>query len=155
MSGDAGITGNNQDPANWGPPSLGFSSIAGLSDALPNFNRNADAAAAASKPIGATAATTSRSAATCRRSRVDIQSQQNPRGAFTFNGAFTGSDFADFLLGVPRTSSIAFGNADKNLRAYSSDAYITDDWRFSPTLTMQTGARWEYETPMTRATAGS
>jgi hypothetical protein len=79
---------------------------------------------------------------------VDIQSQQNPRGAFTFNGTASGSDFADFLLGVPSTASIAFGNADKFLRAYSSDAYVTDDWRFSPTLTMQLGARWEYDTPM-------
>ena len=26
VSGDAGITGNNQDPANWGPPTLLFSS---------------------------------------------------------------------------------------------------------------------------------
>ncbi len=83
-----------------------------------------------------------------RRVAIDIESQQNPRGAFSFTGAVTGSDFADFLLGVPTTSSIAFGNADKNLRAYSSDAYITDDWRFSPTLTMQIGARWEYDTPM-------
>ena len=31
VSGDAGITGNNQDPVNWGPPALTFSSgIAGL-----------------------------------------------------------------------------------------------------------------------------
>ena len=31
VSGDAGITGNNQEPVNWGPPSLSFSSgIAGL-----------------------------------------------------------------------------------------------------------------------------
>ena len=34
ISGEAGITGNNQDPANWGPPTLIFSSgIASLSDA--------------------------------------------------------------------------------------------------------------------------
>ena len=64
-------------------------------------------------------------------------------------GAATGSDFADFLLGTPSTSSIAFGNADKYLRAFSSDAYFTDDWRFSPMFTMQIGARWEYETPPT------
>jgi hypothetical protein len=34
VSGEAGITGNNQDPLNWGPPALQFnqSSMAGLSD---------------------------------------------------------------------------------------------------------------------------
>ena len=75
--------------------------------------------------------------------------QQDPRGAFTFTGALTGSDFADFLLGIPHASSIAFGNADKYLLAPSYDAYVTDDWRFGPGLTLTTGARWEYEAPIT------
>ena len=51
--------------------------------------------------------------------------EQNPRGAFGFTGAATqgaaggsasGSDLADFLIGVPDTSAIAFGNADKYFR---------------------------------------
>ena len=41
IAGDAGISGNNQDPENWGPPALNFSSgIAALSDAQSLFNRN-------------------------------------------------------------------------------------------------------------------
>ncbi|HTK75959.1 MAG TPA: carboxypeptidase-like regulatory domain-containing protein, partial [Gemmataceae bacterium] len=40
VSGLAGITGNNQDPENWGPPTLTFSSgIAGLSDSQYSLNR--------------------------------------------------------------------------------------------------------------------
>ena len=150
VSGLAGISGNSQDPANWGPPSLTFSTITGLSDAVPNFNRNRTYGGGAESYL-------SRGrhnftfGGDLRRVAVDIESQQNPRGSFAFTGAVTGSDVADFLLGVPSTSSIAFGNADKYLRAYSSDLYITDDWRFSPTLTMQIGARWEYETPMTES----
>src|ERR1043166_3834870 len=36
VSGNAGITGNDQDAVNWGPPALTFSSgIQGLADALP------------------------------------------------------------------------------------------------------------------------
>src|SRR3546814_4109378 len=62
----------------------------------------------------------------------DLQSQQDARGGFMFTGATTGSDFADFLLGIPHASSIAFGNADKYLVAPSYDAYVTDDWRFGP-----------------------
>ena len=58
--------------------------------------------------------------------------------------ALTGWDVADFLLGIPHTSSIAFGNPDKYLRAPAYDAYITDDWRVSPLLTLNAGARWEY-----------
>ena len=52
-----------------------------------------------------------------RRQQFNLLSQQNPRGTFTFTGAATGSDFADFLLGIPDTSAIAFGNADKYFRA--------------------------------------
>jgi hypothetical protein len=41
VSGEAGISGNDQDPTNWGPPSLNFASgIAGLSDAQSSFDRN-------------------------------------------------------------------------------------------------------------------
>lgn len=41
VSGEAGIGGNNQDPINWGPPTLNFSSgFTGLSDANSAFNRN-------------------------------------------------------------------------------------------------------------------
>ena len=126
VSGDAGITGNNQDPANWGPPSLTFSSISGLADALPNYNRNQTLG-------GGGEAYFSRGrhnftfGGDVRRNHVDVLTQQNPRGGFAFTGKLTGSDLADFMLGIPSTSSIAFGNADKYLRALSSDAYITDD----------------------------
>ena len=41
VSGEAGIPGYNQDPSNWGPPSLTFSSgLAGLSDAQSSHDRN-------------------------------------------------------------------------------------------------------------------
>src|SRR5207302_180597 len=39
VSGNAGITGNDQEPASWGPPTFLFASVSGLADALPNFNR--------------------------------------------------------------------------------------------------------------------
>src|SRR5262249_55737441 len=41
ISGNAGILGNNQDPSNWGPPTLGFSSgISALTDANSSLDRN-------------------------------------------------------------------------------------------------------------------
>jgi trimeric autotransporter adhesin len=149
VSGEAGIHGNNQEPENWGPPSLSFASgIAGLSDALPRYTRNQTNAAGGDSFI-------SRGrhnftiGGDIRRHHIDIQSQQDPRGGFTFTGAATGSDLADFLLGVPSASQIAYGNADKFLRGFSYDAYITDDWRVGPSLTITAGARWEYESPLT------
>ncbi len=148
VSGDAGITGNNQEPVNWGPPSLNFASgMAGLNDGLPRFTRNLTNAGGGDMfmsrgrhnfTIGGDV----------KRNHVDILSQQDPRGGFAFTGALTGSDFADFLLGVPATSQIAYGNADKYLRGFAYDAYVTDDWRVGPSLTVTAGMRWEYESPL-------
>ena len=84
-----------------------------------------------------------------RRLEFNYLSQQDPRGIFTFTGAAAGYDFADFLLGIPDTSAVAFGNADKYFRQSSYDAYITDDWRISPELTVNAGLRWEYGAPIT------
>ena len=148
VSGNAGIEGNNQDPANWGPPGLSFASgIAGLSDGVYSFNRNQ------THNVGvetnrAKGRHTLSFAGNGRILLQDLMSQQNPRGAFTFNGALTKHDFADFLLGFPNTSSIAYGNADKYYRPSSFDASFTDDFRVNPGLTINMGVRWEYEVPV-------
>ena len=52
------------------------------------------------------------------------------------------------MLGLPHSSSIAFGNADKIFTAPAYDAYVTDDWRVSPVLTVNAGVRWEFESPI-------
>src|SRR5207249_3790993 len=82
-----------------------------------------------------------------RRYKFNVLSQQDPRGTFTFTGAAAGSDLAGFLLGIPDTSSIAFGNADKYFRQNFFSAFFADDWRVSGSLTLNLGARWEFETP--------
>lgn len=150
ITGDAGITGNNQDPTNWGPPTLTFSSgIASLSDAESAFNRNRTTGISPSLQwfhgrhnftFGGD----------FRRQEYNYFSQQNPRGSFVFTGAASGlSDFADFLSGIPDVSSVAFGNADKYLRESVYDAYATDDWRIRSELTLNIGVRWEYSAPIT------
>jgi hypothetical protein len=155
VSGDAGITGNDQDPADWGPPALGFSSgIAGLSDANSMFDRSQTDAFSGSMGIyhGKHNIT---AGFDFRDQEYNDFFEQNPRGAFTFTGAATasaestGSDLADFLIGVPDSSTIAFGNADKYFRQHVMDAYATDDWRILSNLTINAGARWEYGAPIT------
>jgi hypothetical protein len=146
-SGDAGIAGNAQDAVNWGPPNLILTSVEGLADGKYTFNRSQTHAWNAESLLSH-----GRHSITfggdVRNQHVDVQSQQDPRGSFAFTGFATGSDLADFLLGIPQSSSIAFGNADKFLRASAYDAYVNDDWRVSPSFTMTAGLRWEYETPM-------
>jgi len=159
VSGDTGILGNNQDPVNWGPPSLAFSSgLAGLSDALSAFDRN-QTDAWSSSLLWSRDRHNITMGGDFRRQQFNYLGQQNPRGAFTFTGAATqgnvhgaaigGDDFADFLLGIPDTSSLAFGNADKYFRESVYDAYLTDDWRISPEFTLNAGMRWEYGAPIT------
>ena len=149
VSGDAGIGGNNQSPINWGPPKLIFSSgIAILSDALPAHNRNQTTGLSASA-LWARGKHNFQYGLDFRRQEFNYLSQQDPRGTFTFTGAATGSDFGDFLTGIPDTSSIAFGNADKYFRESVYDAYFNDDWRVSPELTINAGVRWEYSAPIT------
>ena len=159
IEAEAGIGGVNTDPFNWGPPALNFSSgIAALSDAQSAFNRNRTDAFSASLGIyhGRHNITVG---GDLRKQQYNEYFQQDPRGTFTFNGdatagnttgtTATGSDLADFLIGIPDASSIAYGNADKYLRQTVYDAYATDDWRVLPSLTINPGVRWEYGAPMT------
>jgi len=153
ISGNAGIPGNDQDPTDWGPPSLSFSSgIAGLSDANPAFNRNRTDAFSLSAGLyrGRHNVT---AGADFRYQQYNDFYQQNPRGGFGFSNSpgstATGSDLADFLIGIPNTSSLAFGNADKYFRQPVYDAYFTDDWRVLSVLTINAGMRWNYESPIT------
>jgi hypothetical protein len=158
VSGLAGIAGNDQDPANWGPPALSFvSGFAGLSDGNSAFNRNRSDSLTASTLIYHSKHNIT-IGGEFRKQEYNEFAQQNPRGTFTFTGAATqgaaagaasGSDLADFLIGIPDTSSIAYGNADKYLRETVYSGYFNDDWRVLPILTINAGARWDYTTPMT------
>src|SRR5439155_13881278 len=117
VAGNAGITGTDQNPVNWGPPNLMFSSgIAGLSSLQYASNADRTHGGGGEIQIGHGRHNVTLGA-DLRARHLDVVSQQNARGTFTFTGAATGSDFADFLLGVPHASAIAFGNADKSLRA--------------------------------------
>ncbi|WP_321471990.1 carboxypeptidase regulatory-like domain-containing protein [uncultured Paludibaculum sp.] len=161
VSAEAGIAGNDQAPENWGPPSLSFSSgVAELSDQLPSYRRDQTAGVSVAgtwirEPH------TFKFGAELRRQQFNSLGQEDARGRFTFNGAATrqvlngvpvagtGSDFADFLLGIPDTASIAYGNADKYFRAPSGSAWFTDDWRINSAITINMGLRWEYSAPIT------
>jgi len=162
VSGLAGIEGNNQSPLYWGPPSLGFnqSQISGLSDAIASVTHN-QTDAISFQGTWSRGRHNASFGGDFRWQQFNTLSQTNPRGTFTFNGAATGLitngvatpgtgfDFADFLSGIPDTSAIAFGNADKYLRSKQPDVYAQDDWRVSPAFTLNLGLRWEFTSPLT------
>ena len=79
--------------------------------------------------------------------RADLVSQRILAGRSPSPGVATGNAFADFLVGLPGASAIAFGDSKTRLRA-AYDAYVNDDWRLRPNLTLlNVGVRWEYEAP--------
>ena len=148
VSGLAGINGNNQEAVNWGPPSLTFSKgTSSFSDAQYLFNRN-ETSTIAYTAFWNRGRHNITFGGDVRRRQLNSLSQQDARGTFTFTGMATGSDLADFLLGIPDTSSLAFGNADKYLRQTLNSAFLADDWRISDGFTINAGVRWEYESPI-------
>lgn len=149
IEGNADIRGTDPSPIDWGPPTLVFSSgIATLTDAQSAFDRNRTDAIAPSAGFYRGHHNTTLGM-DFRRQEFNYLSQQDPRGTFTFTGGAKGSDFADFISGIPDTSSIAYGNPDKYLRQSVYDAYINDDWHLRPELTVNAGVRWEYGAPIT------
>jgi outer membrane receptor protein involved in Fe transport len=150
VSGNAGITGNDQTPLNYGPPSLNFqqSAITGLSDANATITHNQTSQYTYLGTWNHGRHNIS-FGGDFRWQQFNTIGQSNPRGNFLFTGAATGFDFADFLTGTPDQSSIAFGNADKYLRAVQPDLAFNDDWKVSPGLSLSLGLRWEYTSPIT------
>ncbi len=66
-------------------------------------------------------------------------------GAFSFTGLFTGLGFADFLLGLPTTSSrILQPRVDEKVIQTLGGAYISDSFRVTPKLHLDYGVRWDY-----------
>lgn len=66
-------------------------------------------------------------------------------GSFNFTGQFTGVAFADFLLGLPATSTRLLNpRIDSRLRQRQGGVWLTDNFRVTPRLTLDYGIRWDY-----------
>lgn len=147
IAGEAGIAGSSQRSADWGPPSLSFSSgVSGLNDVVASRleTQNIGVSAAESGSFGQWQVRIGFSFTRRQRNQLGLI---NPRGSFGFTGAATGIDVADFLLGLPSTASLATGPADRYLRANEWAQYLVTEWHPAAGLTVNAGARWEYPTP--------
>ncbi len=88
--------------------------------------------------------------------QMNYLQSQFPRGQYIFTGAFTanlaspsdsGDPLADFLLGYPQTTKRFAGGAQAYLRQDVVSAYLQDDYRISPRLTLNIGLRYESISP--------
>jgi hypothetical protein len=72
-------------------------------------------------------------------------------GNFNFNGTFTKSPFADFLLGLPSTTGLDNVKQDNDGITSHYNAYAQDSFRVSPRLTLEYGLRFEFHPGYTDA----
>ncbi len=156
---ELGIRGTSTDPRNYGPPNLSFTNFGALTDASASQQRSQSVSLSESL-VRVWKTHNFSMGATWRRSLSNSFGQQNARGSFTFSGiatsrydelgfpvAGTGLDFADFLLGLPQSSSIRLGNPDVYLRGSSYNLFFLDDWRIRSNFTLNVGLRYELQPP--------
>jgi len=74
--------------------------------------------------------------------QVNVNPNPTFNGAFTFYGSETGSDFADFLIGVASNYNQADSQTYYGRHKYAA-AFVQDSWRATPNLTLNYGLRWE------------
>jgi hypothetical protein len=92
--------------------------------------------------------------------RRNLLGDSEGNGALTFAGVATarylpdgslvpgtGYDLADFLLGLPQSSRIRFGNSDHYVRGYQFSLYLNDNYRVNSRLTVQWGLRYQFASP--------
>lgn len=155
-----GITGVSTTPLNWGVPNVGWQGYSGIgSNGLTQGNKinNYQLADSLSWIRGKHSI---QFGAEVRQSRMFLDSDNGPRGSFTFNASWTaalnsagnptpgtGSGVADFLLGYPTNMSGAVGTSQTHFRFYTQNYYAQDDWKITRDLTINYGLRYEYVSP--------
>jgi hypothetical protein len=95
-----------------------------------------------------------------RHASVNEGSFRGSKGQIFFNGggAFCvpqpncttsmSTPLEDFLAGTPSFGKITYGNPQRHETQWLYANFIQDDWRVTPTLTLNLGLRYEYATPI-------
>jgi trimeric autotransporter adhesin len=167
VEGALGITGVSAEPLNWGPPSINLSNYGGFSLAAPSISLNQTLSVSGGfNKVGRKHSI--RSGGEINWVQRNSRRDSNPRGSFSFTGyatvlldsqgrqvSGTGNDFADFLSGLPYSTTRSFADKTTNkygnsiyLRNKSYSLYVMDDWRIRANLTLNFGLRYEYSGPV-------
>ncbi|WP_051670085.1 carboxypeptidase-like regulatory domain-containing protein [Bryobacter aggregatus] len=82
---------------------------------------------------------------------VTFDQARAARGAFGFDGTYTGAAMADFMLGYVKTSSINPTPTATRLKNLWQSYFFSDDWRPTSRLTVNVGLRYDYFGKYTQA----
>ncbi|HTS60734.1 MAG TPA: carboxypeptidase regulatory-like domain-containing protein [Candidatus Acidoferrales bacterium] len=74
--------------------------------------------------------------------QVNVNPNATFNGSFLFSGSETGSDFADFLIGVASNYNQADSGPYYGRHKYAA-GFVQDSWRVRPNLTVNFGVRWD------------
>jgi hypothetical protein len=157
-----GVGSVSRDSFDWGLPSTTFAQFTSVQDVTPTTraNRNLSFTDALSwshdkhnlKWGGA-----------FQRLAFDVRSSRNAEGSFAFTGFATaelmngarvpgtGSDFADFLLGLPQKTHLQYSSGANYFRGNEWNLYFLDDWRIGKNVSLNLGLRYEYASPFSEA----
>ena len=158
---EIGITGVSTNQLNWGVPGVGFQGLSGIgSNGLTQGNvlHNYQITDNLTWIKGAH---TFKMGYDVRQTRFLLDSDNGPRGSFTFNASYsaelnpstgnpiagTGNGVADFLLGYPTNMSGAVGTSATHFQFYTHNLFFQDDWKITRQLTLNYGLRWEFMGP--------
>jgi hypothetical protein len=65
-------------------------------------------------------------------------------GDNSFSNRFSGHPYADFLLGIPTTARRNFPAIEPRRYNYTYAAFVQDDWKLTPRLTLNLGLRYQF-----------
>jgi hypothetical protein len=159
IAASLGINGVSSEPIEYGIPQINFTNFSGINDPIPSLARN-QTLRFSDGLTWVHASHTMQFGGELRRMQFNTESSPNPRGQFVFTGLLTsqqdassvpvpgtGNDLADFLLGLPFSTSEQFGNPNVYFRGWGFAAYAQDDWRVNKVFTFDYGVRYDAATP--------